>query len=157
MTLPNNTLLQGGKYRIIRFISSGGFGCTYEADDAIDQDTVIVEINEPQEVKDLYYESSFGASSYTGQVNEAGKPHGYEVAKWSSGDAKNYDGEWVHGVMEGEASYVLSVGDTFVGTFKNGQFAKGRYTVKSSGDYFEGTYKNKKTDVGTWYDKNGTA
>jgi formylglycine-generating enzyme required for sulfatase activity len=32
MTLPNNTLLQGGKYRIIRFISSGGFGCTYEAE-----------------------------------------------------------------------------------------------------------------------------
>jgi formylglycine-generating enzyme required for sulfatase activity len=32
MHLPNNTLLQGGKYRIIRFISSGGFGCTYEAE-----------------------------------------------------------------------------------------------------------------------------
>jgi formylglycine-generating enzyme required for sulfatase activity len=32
MNLPNNTLLQGGKYRIIRFISSGGFGCTYEAE-----------------------------------------------------------------------------------------------------------------------------
>ena len=32
MNLPDNTLLQGGKYRIIRFISSGGFGCTYEAE-----------------------------------------------------------------------------------------------------------------------------
>ena len=32
MHLPINTLLQGGKYRIIRFISSGGFGCTYEAE-----------------------------------------------------------------------------------------------------------------------------
>ncbi|MBP3455146.1 MAG: protein kinase [Alistipes sp.] len=31
MTLPVDTLLQGGKYRIVRFISSGGFGCTYEA------------------------------------------------------------------------------------------------------------------------------
>ena len=31
MHLPVNTLLQGGKYRIVRFISSGGFGCTYEA------------------------------------------------------------------------------------------------------------------------------
>ena len=30
--LPNNTLLQGGRYRVIRFISSGGFGCTYEAE-----------------------------------------------------------------------------------------------------------------------------
>ena len=31
MHLSANTLLQGGKYRIVRFISSGGFGCTYEA------------------------------------------------------------------------------------------------------------------------------
>ena len=32
MHLPDNTLLHGGMYRIIRFISSGGFGCTYEAE-----------------------------------------------------------------------------------------------------------------------------
>lgn len=32
MNLPVNTLLQGGKYKIVRFISSGGFGCTYEAE-----------------------------------------------------------------------------------------------------------------------------
>lgn len=32
MPLPNNSTLQGGKYRIVRFISSGGFGCTYEAE-----------------------------------------------------------------------------------------------------------------------------
>ena len=32
MHLKPNTLLQGGKYRIVRFISSGGFGCTYEAE-----------------------------------------------------------------------------------------------------------------------------
>ena len=31
MTLKNDTLLSGGKYRIVRFISAGGFGCTYEA------------------------------------------------------------------------------------------------------------------------------
>ncbi len=30
--LPIGTLLQGGKYKIVRFISSGGFGCTYEAE-----------------------------------------------------------------------------------------------------------------------------
>lgn len=29
--LPAGSLLQGGKYRITRFIGSGGFGCTYEA------------------------------------------------------------------------------------------------------------------------------
>lgn len=32
MNLPLNTLLQGGKYKIVRFINSGGFGCTYEAE-----------------------------------------------------------------------------------------------------------------------------
>ena len=31
MELKQGTLLQNGKYRIVRFISSGGFGCTYEA------------------------------------------------------------------------------------------------------------------------------
>ena len=31
MHLQNNNLLQGGKYKIVRFIASGGFCCTYEA------------------------------------------------------------------------------------------------------------------------------
>ena len=31
MHLQPGTLLQGGEYKIIRFIKSGGFGCTYEA------------------------------------------------------------------------------------------------------------------------------
>ena len=31
MHLPVGTLLNSGKYKIVRFISSGGFGCTYEA------------------------------------------------------------------------------------------------------------------------------
>ena len=31
MQLKPGTLLQSGKYRIVRFINSGGFGCTYEA------------------------------------------------------------------------------------------------------------------------------
>ena len=30
--LPCGSLLQGGKYRIVRFIAAGGFGCTYEAE-----------------------------------------------------------------------------------------------------------------------------
>lgn len=31
MDLQINFLLQGGKYKIVRFVNSGGFGCTYEA------------------------------------------------------------------------------------------------------------------------------
>ena len=30
MALKNGTTLADGKYKIVRFISSGGFGCTYE-------------------------------------------------------------------------------------------------------------------------------
>ncbi len=32
MYLINGTTLQNGKYRIVRFIASGGFGCTYQAE-----------------------------------------------------------------------------------------------------------------------------
>lgn len=32
MYLAEGTLLQGGKYKIVSFISAGGFGCTYEAE-----------------------------------------------------------------------------------------------------------------------------
>lgn len=40
--LANGTLLQGGKYRIIRFISSGGFGCTYEAEHILLENRVAI-------------------------------------------------------------------------------------------------------------------
>ena len=40
--LPEKTLLQGGKYRIERFISSGGFGCTYEAVHVLLEDRIAI-------------------------------------------------------------------------------------------------------------------
>lgn len=36
------TLLQNGKYRIIRFIKSGGFGCTYEAENTYFEERVAI-------------------------------------------------------------------------------------------------------------------
>ena len=42
MHLPVNTLLQGGKYRIVRFISSGGFGCTYEAEHVLLEERIAI-------------------------------------------------------------------------------------------------------------------
>ncbi len=42
MCLRVNTLLQGGKYRIIRYINSGGFGCTYEAEPVMLQKRVAI-------------------------------------------------------------------------------------------------------------------
>ncbi len=42
MHLPDGTLLQGGKYKIVRFISSGGFGCTYEAEHVMLENKVAI-------------------------------------------------------------------------------------------------------------------
>ena len=42
MHLPLGTLLQGGKYKIERYISSGGFGCTYEARHVMLNNTVAI-------------------------------------------------------------------------------------------------------------------
>ena len=42
MYLPDNSFLQGGKYRIRRFISSGGFGCTYEAEHVMLEERVAI-------------------------------------------------------------------------------------------------------------------
>lgn len=40
--LPNGTLLKGGKYRLVRFIGSGGFGYTYEAINTTTQQHVAI-------------------------------------------------------------------------------------------------------------------
>ncbi|MCF0195683.1 MAG: protein kinase [Bacteroidaceae bacterium] len=40
--LPENSFLQGNKYRIIRFISSGGFGCTYLAEHTLLEQRVAI-------------------------------------------------------------------------------------------------------------------
>lgn len=115
----------------------------------------------------MNYQSAFGECVYAGKVDSNGYPHGYGIAVWDEEymdtqtatkrkrDAQKYDGQWVHGVMEGEATYTLQCGDTFVGTFQNNEYQKGRYTIKSSGEYFEGTFKNGQPNQGYWYDKNG--
>ena len=46
MNLPVGTLLQGGKYMITRFIGSGGFGCTYEAEH--------IELDEKVAIKEFF-------------------------------------------------------------------------------------------------------
>lgn len=106
-------------------------------------------------VENLAYKSSLGLCSYTGEVDENNLPNGHGVATWESGEALTYDGEWVHGVMEGQTKYTRRDGDTFVGTFKGDHYDQGRYTTKDDGSYFEGTFKNGQPDKGKWYDKNG--
>lgn len=106
-------------------------------------------------VENITITTTLGEATYSGEVDEAGKPHGEGTAQFSNGDRKSYTGGWVHGIMEGEATYIYTNGDTFKGRFINGVFHEGRYTFASDGLYFDGTYRQEQPWEGKWYDKNG--
>ena len=97
-----------------------------------------------------------GECLYTGPVDADGLPHGIGKATFTSGDAKSYEGNFVHGVMEGDnAVYQYKNGDSFTGTFKANRFSEGKYTT-STGEYFVGKFDESGSPTeGTWYDKNG--
>lgn len=109
----------------------------------------------PTTVQDLPYNNLNGECSYTGEVDPQNRPNGKGVAKFKNGNV--YDGQWAHGVMEGQATYTLANGDTFEGTWLNDEYSEGRYTVKADGSYYEGKFKNGNgyQDGGSWYDKTG--
>lgn len=130
-------------------------------------DIVVLEPEKPKIpsiITDLEWDSPLGKAKYTGQVTEDSivgshrlLPHGKGVATITGGQysGSKYDGIFEWGNMNGEATYTYKNGDTFVGTFRNNQYYKGKYTQKSNGEYFEGTFKNGQPDKGTWYNKNG--
>ena len=126
-------------------------------DSTVPSDTVVAveEALVVEVVQNKSISTSLGECSYSGEIDENGKPNGHGVAVWTKGDGKKYDGQWVHGNMDGQTNYTHRSGDTFVGTFKNNKYHKGRYTIISSGEYFEGTFKNGQPDNGSWYDKSG--
>lgn len=123
----------------------------------------LVSINHVEKMK---WESPLGEAVYTGDVEQDSVPgstklipHGRGVAKIAKGKYSGnvYDGDFEWGKMHGKATYTLKNGDVFVGTFVNGEYAKGRYTVKSTGQYFEETFKNGQPDKGNFHDKNGAS
>ena len=61
MHLQNKTLLQGGKYKIERFIASGGFGCTYEAYHTL--------LDERVALKEFFVSDFCNRDERTGQVS----------------------------------------------------------------------------------------
>ena len=65
MHLRNNTLLQGGKYKIVRFIASGGFGCTYEAHHTL--------LDERVALKEFFVSDFCNRDERTGQMSVASK------------------------------------------------------------------------------------
>lgn len=60
-SLRPGTLLQNGRYRIIRFINSGGFGCTYEA--------VHTQLNKRVAIKELYVSNLCNRDETTSTVS----------------------------------------------------------------------------------------
>lgn len=120
-----------------------------------DDDSEILSEGAVERVVDLAIPTSIGTAKYSGEVDADEKPHGKGIATWTEGKALQYDGEWVHGKMEGETKYTLRNGDVFEGTFKDNKYSEGKYTIQSTGDYFEGSFKNEDVDKGAWYDKSG--
>ena len=110
--------------------------------------------NLPKEAKNLYYESGLGVCSYTGPIDNDGKPHGVGKAVFT--DGRLYNGNFNHGILEGvNAHFEYKNGDTFDGEFQNNSFRKGKYVIKKDGSYFDGYFSNGKPDKGNWYDRNG--
>ena len=61
MHLSNDTLLQGGKYKIIRFIAAGGFGCTYEA--------MHVMLNKRVAIKEFFVKDFCNRDEHSGHIS----------------------------------------------------------------------------------------
>lgn len=69
MHLPVDTLLHGNTYRIVRFINSGGFGCTYEAEHVMLQKRVAIK---EFFVKDFCNRDEMTAHITVGTVSKTG-------------------------------------------------------------------------------------
>ena len=61
MHLSNDTLLQGGKYKIIRYIAAGGFGCTYEA--------MHVMLNKRVAIKEFFVKDFCNRDEHSGHIS----------------------------------------------------------------------------------------
>ena len=104
----------------------------------------------PKTATNLTYSSAIGTLTYTGPIDEQGRPHGNGRATFSGG---SYNGNFSHGVMSGSGVLRNSNG-TFNGSFSNNYFVKGRFTA-SNGSVFVGSFSSGKPSQGTWYDANG--
>lgn len=63
MYLKQNAILQGGRYKIVKYISSGGFGCTYEA--------VFTALNKKVAIKEFFVKDFCNRDEVTSSVSVA--------------------------------------------------------------------------------------
>ncbi|MDR1805483.1 MAG: hypothetical protein LBQ80_01745 [Clostridium sp.] len=66
-------------------------------------------------------------------------PSGRGIFKTSDGGS--YDGEFRLGDISGEGKFTAKAGWSFEGTLKNGEFVKGKLTLKD-GSYYDGPFKD---------------
>ena len=123
------------------------------------EETKVVVGNAPypeQTATDLRYTNALGTFTYTGMVDDNDVPDGQGKAVFDNGNV--YEGPFSNGNLHGDnAVYKFKNGDIFEGSFNKNYFDKGKYTIVSSGESFQGTFMNGEPSKGTWYSKNGKA
>jgi len=125
-----------------------------------DSDTVAVAVME--KVTDRSITVSRGPENmrhftYTGNVDSNGMPQGEgsaQFAAYGNIPAATYEGNFIDGMCEGEGQMVFSTGDRFEGSFNEGYYDKGTYTL-ADGSSFRGTFRNGAPWDGSWYTKDG--
>ena len=81
---------------------------------------------------------NLNASTYLGDTNQWGEPHGSGLKTFPTGDT--YTGEWSRGEYHGRGRFVSALGDSYDGDFKFGMFnGKGLLTF-ANGCRFEGEF-----------------
>lgn len=157
-----------GKSKVIRAVLLGiiCFSCSYfifsylgSNKESVSSDTDEIEtLLEDTIVGGTFTIGNLGQCSYDGDIDSDGKPHGHGVAEFT--DGRTYDGNFYHGELTAhvKGKFQYPNWDTFVGTFYNNRFYKGRYTVAEDGSYFEGEFDEEGKPLrGKWYNKSGTS
>ena len=99
---------------------------------------------------------ALGSCIYTGEVDDNNLPNGKGKARFADGSI--YNGEFVHGKLEGKAKFTNGDGsNVFEGTFKNDAYHNGKLTDTSTGSYFIGDFKDGEPvkSSGKVYDRQG--
>lgn len=159
--VPNNWKLIG--LAVIGFVILLGFW--YFSDKT--SNTTSTDVSQPSDkseiVRNVFHHaiiSSNGTSIgyWTGNlINEL--PDGEGVLEYLAGDTdgrKEYKGEFKKGKRDSKSATLLyQNGNTYVGSFVNDNFEKGKLTLKSDGMYYEGTFKDNQPYNGIWYFMDG--
>ncbi len=90
---------------------------------------------------------------YSGTVDDHGVPNGNGVAKFAN--STSYEGQFNHGVMQGDSVTYKTLEWTFVGAMYDNKFLNGTLTY-ADGSYFKGTFDGFKPADGTYYNADGT-